>query len=136
MRLFTFIAAALALFGPASLSHAETLATEGKLICSVTEAVVCDPMGACERGLAEELNLPNFIRIDFAAKSVTGTRADGEEVSAPVSSASNDEASIVLQGLQGGRAWSMLVDREAGDMTLTASDFKAAFVIFGACTVP
>ncbi|MEE8415372.1 MAG: hypothetical protein V3S05_03795, partial [Desulfobacterales bacterium] len=41
---------------------------------------------------------------------------------------------LILQGIQSGRAWSMVINVTTGKVTLSASDEQAGFVIFGACT--
>ena len=44
--------------------------------------------------------------------------------------------SLILQGIQNGRAWSMIINVTTGKVTLSASDEQAGFAIFGACTLP
>jgi hypothetical protein len=40
-----------------------------------------------------------------------------------------------LQGLEGGRAWSMVLAKETGKMSATVADDQLGFVIFGTCTL-
>jgi hypothetical protein len=46
------------------------------------------------------------------------------------------DGKLILQGVQNGKAWSMVITEATGKMTLTASDDQAGFVIFGACMEP
>ena len=43
------------------------------VICAVTETHECGEGVECERGLAESINLPQFILIDFKKKTISGT---------------------------------------------------------------
>ena len=47
------------------------------VICAVIETFECGEGASCERGLAESINFPQFIKIDFKTKSVTGTLPNG-----------------------------------------------------------
>lgn len=41
---------------------------------------------------------------------------------------------MILQGVEGGRAWSMVIGKETGKMSATVADDQVGFVVFGACT--
>ena len=41
---------------------------------------------------------------------------------------------LILQGTQNGKGWSMVITEATGNMTVTASNDKVGFVVFGACT--
>ena len=41
-----------------------------------------------------------------------------------------------IEGVRDGLGWSMAIAEETGKMVLTASGDAAAFVMFGACTLP
>jgi len=45
------------------------------------------------------------------------------------------EGKLILQGVQEGKAWSMVITDDTDKMTLTAADDQEGFVVFGACTV-
>ena len=44
------------------------------------------------------------------------------------------EGKLILQGVQNGKAWSMVINEQNGKVTMSASDEQAGFVVFGACT--
>ena len=48
--------------------------------------------------------------------------------------ATNDD-SIVMQGADLRIAWSAMVDRKTGDLTVAVGDSKGAYVAFGKCKV-
>jgi hypothetical protein len=42
---------------------------------------------------------------------------------------------MILQGIEDGRGWSIIISEDTGKMTATASQDDVGFVIFGACTL-
>ncbi len=42
---------------------------------------------------------------------------------------------IILQGIEHGRAWSIAISEDTGKMTGTASEGEGGFVVFGACVL-
>jgi hypothetical protein len=43
------------------------------------------------------------------------------------------DSSLILQGVESGRAWSMVIAKETGKTSATVFDDQVGFVIFGAC---
>lgn len=43
---------------------------------------------------------------------------------------------LILQGIQDGKAWSMVISESDGMATISVSENEAGFVLFGACTTP
>jgi hypothetical protein len=105
-------------------------------ICATTETYDCAPDSQCIRDTPEALNLPRFIRIDFAAKKAFTTRQGGDERTAEIASQQVDDAQLILQGVQAGHGWSMVIARETGAMSLSVAGDQMGFVIFGYCTTP
>ncbi len=62
------------------------------------------------------------------------TRPGGEERTAKIESMTREEGKLILQGVQLGLGWSMVITQESGAMVLIAAGEQVAFVIFGACT--
>src|SRR6202040_3624615 len=60
------------------------------LICATIDAHSCDPGETCERGLAADLGLPQFMKIDFAKKTIEGT-----ERSTPILSINKSSTQIL-----------------------------------------
>lgn len=103
------------------------------LICAVIEIFDCGPGVDCQRGNAKSINIPQFLKINFKEKTISGKLGSGELRTTKIKNTGLDVDNLMLQGIQGGRAWSMIINQATGDMTLTASDFEAGFVVFGAC---
>jgi hypothetical protein len=104
------------------------------LLCAVIETFDCGPNGECQRGEAWSIDIPQFLRINFKEKKISGTREDGTLRTAKIENMVRVDGRLILQGVQNGRAWNMVITEWNGRMTMTASDDQAGFVVFGACT--
>lgn len=127
------ILAGLALIGVFAPSFAAA-AIDGSevLLCAPVDSIQCAQGAQCLRGEGEVINLPSFFKADPQGKMLSGIQ--GDERSSPVRHTTTVDGALVMQGDQNGRAWSMVVSLETGDMTLTASADRGAFVVFGVCT--
>ena len=47
----------------------------------------------------------------------------------------HDSGELILQGVENGLGWSLMINESDGQMTLTAAGDRLAFVVFGACTL-
>jgi hypothetical protein len=104
------------------------------LICAPSEILECERSLQCEAQSAETVDLPAFIRISVADKTVTGTRPSGEPVDAKITTAQLNDQQLFLQGVQKRFGWSAAIDQTKGHLTMTIHDQASGFVIFGACT--
>ncbi len=102
-----------------------------ELLCAVNHAQACTPDGICEFETADSIGLPPFIKIEFEEKQISDT-VDGERTT-PIDRQKLTDNQIVLQGEQR-LAWSIVISRETGKMTVAASGDGEGFVLFGACT--
>ena len=114
-----------------------------ELLCAVMNIVECEPGGQCMNVTAEQVGIPNFLRIDFKKKKLSATFADGSEKKSIVKNTEKIDGKVILQGaedgiegVRDGLGWSLAVDEQNGKMVLTASGDAVAFVMFGACTLP
>lgn len=135
MKVLTSVICGVAMLFLGGVSHAGDFDGSKVLTCATIEAIECAPGGDCSRGWAHEINLPQFVTVDVAAKSITGKRPnDGSQLAAKINSVSTEQANLVLQGVQNDRAWSMVIAKDNGFMSISASSENAGFVVFGACT--
>jgi hypothetical protein len=102
------------------------------LMCAVIQVMECDAGGECHRRTAQGVNLPTFIKLDFAKKTMSG--AGGDQRTAPIGSFERSNGRIIMQGGQEGRAWSLVIDGGTGSMSAGVVDHDFAFLVFGACT--
>ena len=106
------------------------------LILAVTETFECGPGGECQRGTAMSVDIPHFFKIDFKEKKISGKRADGQLRITDIMDMARIDGKLILQGVQEGKAWNMVISESDGMATITVSDNQAGFVIFGACIAP
>lgn len=104
------------------------------LLCTSVETYDCEPGGNCIRGLADDINAPEFIFLDFKKSIARTTKASGEERTVKIGTTTQDNGSLILNGVQLGLGWSLAIEQETGHMTLTIAGNEVAIVVFGACT--
>ncbi len=80
-------------------------------------------------GLPGELGAPQFMRVDFTKKTITGTNR-----ATPIRLMEKGEQQILMQGTEMDLGWTMAVNSIDGSMTASMVDEGGAIVVFGACT--
>ena len=88
------------------------------LLCAAIQIMECDAAGECHRRTAENVNLPRFIKLDFAKKTMSGAGAD--QRTAPIARFERANGRIIMHGGQEGRAWSLVIDGDTGNMSAGA----------------
>ena len=113
------------------------------MICALMDLIECDAGSDCQSKTAEELGLPQFIRINFDEKKISGPPSGGSDKSTPIENLKHIDGKLIIQGAQDGVedvrdgvGWSLAIAEETGKLVLTASGDEAGFVVFGACTLP
>jgi hypothetical protein len=105
------------------------------MLCVFTSAVGCDGKSGCEGTTVEDLNVPQFFRIDIKKNTITPVGV-AQEVKAVWETRIKDfqrmDGKMFLQGSEV-RGWSMVISEQTGKMSLTASGDDEAFVLFGVC---
>ena len=124
----------LAVVGSASFAADES---DGSLICASTHTVECDGYDEeCHQGQSDIISFPQFFRVDFKNREMhildPGRRDEVTEVTHIARSESRGW--IILQGVEEGRPWSMLITEQTGRFSLVINEDDAAFNVFGACT--
>ena len=99
------------------------------LLCSSIEALDCDPGVECDRGIPEIMGAPQFLRIDFAKKEITGPKR-----TTSIQMMKKDDDQLILQGYEIGMGWTLAIDRGTGNMRISFAGGESSFIIFGACT--
>jgi hypothetical protein len=102
------------------------------LTCAVQYSHDCLPTKAsCEATVPKNTNA-SIMGIDFAKKKI---RSPYRKELLPVKNATTNPDSLVLQGSDQFIAWSGLVDRKTGALTVALADREGAYVYFGTCKV-
>ena len=103
-----------------------------ELLCAINHAQACTPDGTCEFATADAIGFPPFIEIEFDEKQISDTIDGDGERTTPIDRQKLTDNELVLQGEQR-LAWSIVISRETGKMTVAASGNGEGFVLFGAC---
>jgi len=113
---------------------ADSLSGEDRFLCSAVEATVCTDNGVCESGAAWDWQIPQFLVVDLDRKLLSATQASGENRATPILSLTRQDGQIVLQGVQTGRAFSMVLNEVDGRTTIAIATDGVTINVFGACT--
>lgn len=113
---------------------ADSLTGKDRLLCSAVEATVCTADGICESGPPWDWQIPQFLIVDLDRKELTSTEASGENRATPILSLSREDGHIVLQGVQAGRAFSMVLREDNGHAAIAIATDGVTISVFGACT--
>lgn len=131
-RLPLILAACAAL--TASPAVADDLTGAKALLCSAVEVSACESTFGCDSGPATDWRVPAFLEIDLATKTLRTTKASGENRTTVASVLDRKDGRIVLQGVDNGRAFSILVRESDGIMTAAVAREELTVSVFGACT--
>jgi hypothetical protein len=102
------------------------------LLCVPIQVVDCEFGGRCFTGTAEDVNLPQFFKVDFKQKLLSAI--DDASRTTKVAYTERDNGRLLMHGGQNGRGWTILISEETGKLSATISEEGVGFVVFGACT--
>jgi hypothetical protein len=124
--------AALLLCGAAA---ADDVTGSDSLLCYALSAARCElEETTCNVREPWRLNLPDFLKLDLDAKRAVTTAASGELRVTDIRTVERGNGTILLQGVQGERAFSWLITETSGEGTLTVSALSAGLTVFTVCT--
>ena len=112
----------------------EDLSGATRLLCVPGRVSHCIDGQGCKYGPPEHINVPGFIEVDLASKALTTTRASGENRSTSVDHLTREDGNIYLQGVEDGRAYTMVIAESSGDLAFTVVTNRKAATMFGQCT--
>jgi hypothetical protein len=101
------------------------------LTCTPSAAYSCEPGKACSR-VKPESDPPRAMTIDARDKTV---RAPYRTELLPIANSALNDEQLQLQGTAEKFAWSAVVQRRTGKVTITIADRLGAYVIFGDCQI-
>jgi hypothetical protein len=122
-------------------SNAASFDGSAPVLCASATVIECLPTAGCNLVAADAVGAPPFMRIDFAANTLTASAAGGAQRTTAIERSETVDGKLILQGaeenLEGARdgvGWTIAISQETGRMVLTASGDDVAFTIFGNCT--
>ncbi|MGB5160090.1 MAG: hypothetical protein WBP10_00190 [Thermoanaerobaculia bacterium] len=131
MTLAALVLLLLAASGPAA---ADDLSEATALLCSSSWAMVCTSVEDCESGPPWEWNIPQFVEVDLESKMLSTTEASGEDRTTPAEVLRREDGLIFIQGMEFGRAFSIVVAEDIGSMSAAIAGEDFTVSVFGACT--
>ena len=122
------------LTGLASVAPAGASMLDGPspLWCASLLIQKCLPAGDCTSARPVEQNVPQFLRVDWGSKEISGTRPDGSRLLTRFGR-SDDNERAYLHGILNNRTWSGVIHGRTGEMIATWPGERGGFVLFGAC---
>ena len=119
--------------GMPALAADDPFSGSAPLICAVTKTITCSETESCTEGLAEQVNLPRFVTIDFSNQLVSAAWPADNRKTSKIVSAINVSERLILQGVDADMAWSANIDKETGRIVVSHAGGNVGFLIFGAC---
>ena len=119
------------------LSGGSAWAAEAPMICAVTHAVACQKGGDCQSGSEVASGMPVLLKINPGKNEIVSKKEDGEKKTSVIKQTTNDKAGrfVIYQGVEQGGAWSTVVDKTTGSMTISvAAGENDAFIVYGTCS--
>jgi hypothetical protein len=102
------------------------------LVCTAERAHDCIPTADHCTRMKPQSDIAPVFAIDFAKKEV---RSPYRTALLPVLHTAVNPDSLVLQGAQLLIAWSALIDKKTGGLTVSVADSVGSYVAFGHCKV-
>jgi hypothetical protein len=127
----TVLAVALVVAGAA---NADDLHGHDRFLCATGQTTACTADNDCETGPAWAFNVPDFLIIDMAAKTLSTTAASGENRITPLLSTGRDGNLIYAQGFERQRAFSILINETTGHASAAVAAEYKAVSMFAVCT--
>ena len=115
-------------------ARADDLTGADQFLCAVLDVTQCLDVEGCKEALPEDLNIPQFLRIDTQAQSIRTTAASGQDRETKAQTVTRSEARIVFQGMETGRAFSLYIDEVTGLATFASVSDGRIVTVFAACT--
>ena len=115
-------------------AQADDLQGVDRMICAASQVQICLELDTCYSATPWELDVPDFVVIDVKKKTVSTTKSSNRDRSTTFSSVAKQSGLIYLQGMEGGRAFSFVIDEATGRMTVAVSRDGLTVSVFGACT--
>ena len=111
---------------------AQELDGSAPLSCKVTGAFDCLPGQASCGKITPETKTDPVYTVNIAGKEV---HSPFRTALLKIAHSTTNAESLVLQGADAASAWSAMIKKATGAMTITVADRKGAYVAFGQCAV-
>lgn len=113
---------------------ADSIVKVDRVLCAINTVMLCVEDGECYPVMAQDLDMPQFLVVDLKKKMMSTTEASGTGRSSELAIVHSEDGRVYVQGLEGGRAFTMAIEQDSGIMTGSVLRDGIAVAIFGACT--
>ena len=134
MRTSARLALAVLIVLLSTAAFADDLTGSERFLCSAETLTACTEDGACFNENPAAFDVPDFVEVDLQKKRISTTKASGMDRSSDVATFLRNGGRIVLQGVQGDRAYSLIIVEDTGILTASIAFDGFSLGIFGACT--
>jgi hypothetical protein len=110
------------------------VAADGAVTCALNKVIECTPDGGCDEWTPQDVSLPRFVRLDMARKKIVSLDKDVNRTSS-IATVEQLSGLTVMHGTEL-RGWTMTLEQETGELTLSAAGPSEGFVVFGSCITP
>lgn len=117
-------------------ARAATFDGSRELLCAFMDTVECTEEGECIKGDADDVVMPDFVRINFEKQEIKLLDQERRGEATKIQRIEKPEGRVILQGIEGGRGWSLNLSQETGNIVMTVAGDGSGFVVFGECTEP
>jgi hypothetical protein len=100
------------------------------LTCKALQAHDCLPTAKTCTRMKPETDIEPVFQVDFAKKEI---RSPFRTALLSIANTRTNADSLVMQGGDLLIAWSALIDKKTGELTVSIADSKGAYVAFGQC---
>src|SRR5258708_13018575 len=105
------------------------------MLCAITAMSECTADGKCERSVPQAgNNLPTFVRVDVKGGLLTDNDGSGRKTEIKASGIVENQ--LMLQGVENGKAWSIVIASEGVDFGATVYKVIVQYASFANLTLP
>lgn len=105
------------------------------ILCASSEAFDCSGDKDCVETTPEGLSVPDLMRVDPSAKTISALDVGLRDRSSAIGSVQVVESRLVLSGNDGeGRGWTLSIQQDTGDSVLSVTDATTGLIVYGECT--
>jgi len=113
---------------------ADDVSKSDRILCATNKIMLCFEDGECLEIMPQDVDMPQFIVVDIKKKLLSTTRASGENRTTKVKNFERADGKLIMQGVELGRAYSILIGESTGFMTASVARDGFTVSAFGACT--
>ena len=115
-------------------SFADSFTGKTNAVCAAVSVIACTDKMECMQGNAHTFDMPAFMFIDVRKNTVRTVADAGESASSEIKTKEITENSVILQGYENHRGWTLAIDRTDGSLNLSSTGPELNFMISGNCT--